>query len=284
MRKAIPWFILFALTFAGCGDKARLEELEKQNNDLKQQLASSDSSIHDVTLALNEIHDKLAAALAKEKKVERKASAIPESGSLTLGELKQTIIGQISDISSMLAESRRRVAQLEQRIKGIGGESASLQKVVEDLKKSLDAQEKSVAELRLRAQNLEAGAAQKDQAIGADKTTVESLTRQLNTVYYVIGDRNELEQKGVITDEGGFLWGLLGATTVLTTNYDDQAFQPLDKRSEMTIDVPGKIDEMVPKRDDSSYSKEAQENGHTLLRIVRPDYFWKANHLAIIID
>lgn len=285
MRKAIPLAVLFALIMGGCGgDQAKLQELEKQNNDLKQQLASSDSSIHDITLALNEIHGKLEAALAKEKNVGRQAAAIPGSGSLTLVELKQSILDQISKITSMLTESRRRIAQLEQKLKGVGAESASLQKAVEDLKKSLDAQEKSVADLRSRAQNREAGAAQKDQAITADKTTIESLTRQLNTVYYVIGDRSELEQKGVITDEGGFLWGLLGATTVLTTNYDDQAFQPLDKRSEMTIDVPGKIDEMVPKRDASSYSKEAQENGHTLLRIVRPDYFWKANHLAVIID
>jgi len=281
MRKAIPLFITFALILGGCGDRARVEELEKQISDLKQQLASSDSTVHDITLALNEIHNKLEAALAKEKKVGRQAAA---GGLLTLNELKQRVVDRISEIASRLAESRRRITQLEQRMKGVGGESANLQQMVDDLKKKLGERERSVAELQLRVHNLEAEAGQRDKAISADQTTVESLTRQLNTVYYAIGSRTELEQKGVITDEGGFLWGLLGATTVLTTNFDDQAFQAVDKRSEKSIDIPGKVDELVPKRERSSYSLEAQANGHTILRIARPDYFWKANHLAIVTE
>jgi hypothetical protein len=106
----------------------------------------------------------------------------------------------------------------------------------------------------------------------------------LNTVYYVVGTRNDLEQKDIIRSTGGFLWGLLGSTTVLTSNYSEQAFQALDKVTGTTIDVPGEIDEMVPERESSSYSKEVDANGHTRLVIVKPDEFWKANHLAIIID
>jgi prefoldin subunit 5 len=281
MRKVIPLFITAALIFGGCGDQAKVQDLEQQNNTLKQQLASNDSTLHDVTLAMNEIHSRLVAALAMGKNAGGEAAP---TESLNLGALRQMVLDQISAVTSRLAQGRRRIAQLEQKLRGAGSEYAGLQKQVADLKKSLDAQEKSVAELRSRIRSLEAEAAQKDQAVVGDKSTVESLTRQLNTVYYAVGDRTELEQKGVITDEGGFLWGLLGATTVLTTNFDDQAFQAVDKRTESSIDVPGKIDELVPKRDASSYSKEAQENGHTILRIVRPDYFWKVNHLAIITE
>lgn len=281
MRKVIPLFITAALIFSGCGDQAKVQELEQQNTTLKQQLASNDSTIHDITLAMNEIHSKLTAILATAKTAEGEVAG---TESLNLGQLRRTVVDQVSEITSRLSEARRRIAQLEQKLRGAGNEYAGLQKQVEDLKKSLDMQEKTVAELKSRIQTLEAEASQKDQTVAGDKATVESLTRQINTVYYVMGNRTELEQKGVITDEGGFLWGLLGATTVLTTNFDDQAFQAADRRTETTIDVPGKIDELVPKRDASSYSKEAQENGHTLLRIVRPDYFWKANHLAIVTE
>jgi DNA repair exonuclease SbcCD ATPase subunit len=284
MRNAVLLFILFALILTGCGDKAKLQQLEKQNNDLTRQLASRDSSIQDITTMMNEINNKLESVLAKEKNVERHAATTSGSRSLSLAEVKQSVLHEVSDIVSTLSDSRRRIAQLEQKMKGAASEKASLQKTVDDLKKNLEAREKSLSELQARATKLESDIMQNTQTIATYDTTIQNQTRQLNTVCYVIGKRNELKQKGIITDEGGFLWGLLGATTVLTTNYDDQAFQSLDKRSEMTINVPGKIDEMVPKRDGTSYSKEPQTNGHTLLKIVRPDYFWKANHLAIIID
>jgi regulator of replication initiation timing len=284
MRNIVLFFALLALILGGCGDKEKLQQLEKQNNALTEQLASRDSSIRQITTMMNEIHNKLDSALANEKNVERQATAAPANRPLSLADVKQRVLDEVSDIVSSLNDSQKRIAQLKQRMKGAWSENASLQKTVDDLKENLHAREQSLSELQASVAKLEADVMQKAQTIATYDTTIENQTRQLNTVYYVIGQRSELKQKGIITDEGGFLWGLLGATTVLTTNYDDQAFRSFDKRSEMTIDVPGKIDEMVPKRDTTSYSKEPQPDGHTLLKIVRSDYFWKANHLAIIIN
>jgi archaellum component FlaC len=280
MRYALMLLVVVAVVLAGCGgdkEKEELQVLEKQNNDLAQQLVSKDSSIHNLTLTLNEIRDTLEAAATHEKTVASRLAATEEIGSSTIVGMKERMLDEIAQLASTLRESRRRIAAVEHRITIVENEKQSLGNAVDSLKKILDARDISIAGLQSRVTALESEVAAKAQAIQGQK-------RQLNTVYYVVGTRNDLEQKDIIRSTGGFLWGLLGSTTVLTSNYSEQAFQALDKVTGTTIDVPGEIDEMVPERESSSYSKEVDANGHTRLVIVKPDEFWKANHLAIIID
>ena len=60
------------------------------------------------------------------------------------------------------------------------------------------------------------------------------------------GTKEELKKKGIITDEGGFLWGLLGSTTIMSSGVDQSVFTPLDKNIDQTLHVPGTIDEILP--------------------------------------
>ena len=66
--------------------------------------------------------------------------------------------------------------------------------------------------------------------------------------------RHELEEKGIIKDEGGFLWGLLGSTTTLAPGFDERLFKPMNKEVNTAIQVNGKIDEILPRRSVQSYS------------------------------
>lgn len=282
MRNAFALLIVFGIFLAGCGgNKEQLDELEKKNYDLTQQLASRDRSIEDITATMNEIHTKLNSALAKQKVAVRDSSS---TRSLTLMELEQNVRAQVGEVSATLKDIRVRVSRLDQKVKSLGSENTNLQQKIDELKKALEQREKAIAEFEARIQKLDADLKQKDQVIAMRDATIEDQKRQLNTVYYVTGKQSTLKEQGVITSEGGFLWGLLGATKVLASNYNDTKFVALDKRSESTIDVPGKIDEMVPGRDISSYTVEPGANGHTTLKIVKPETFWKQNHLAIVIE
>ncbi len=129
----------------------------------------------------------------------------------------------------------------------------------------------------------------KDHVIAVQDTTIRDFTRQLNrrttqlnTVYFVAGKKNDLKGKGIIEDEGGVLWGLLGTTTVLTGHPDGDYFQSLDKTTDSTIEVTGAIDQIIPKRDVKSYAQEETGDGHTILRIIDPESFWRENHLVIV--
>ena len=132
--------------------------------------------------------------------------------------------------------------------------------------------------------NLEGEVTSKTEIIAARDLTIESQTKQINTVYYVAGKMDELKEKQIVSSEGGIFWGLLGTTTVLTNGYNETEFSKLDKSKDKYIEVAGVIDEIIPERDPSSYKQELKANNRTLLTITKPESFWRESHLAIITD
>src|SRR5439155_1119183 len=72
--------------------------------------------------------------------------------------------------------------------------------------------------------------------------TLENMSTINNTVYYVVGTKDELEQKGVIQEEGGarFLFVLWksGKTLVPARNLDPGAFTVADRRHFTELPLP----------------------------------------------
>ncbi len=286
MRTVSFVLAVIPLLLLGCGKEA---ELENQNQELRQQLAAKDKYIEEVTSTIDEIHNQLENAWSMEKKVVRQTTTMEGAKTRIHAEIKQQVFNLIANIDSVLAANRKKVTNLQHRLNAASIQYAGLQKMVDDLRRTIEEREKSIAELQARVQGLEGEVSAKAQVIAVQDTTIRNYSRQLshqttqlNTVFYVVGNRNELKGKGIISDEGGILWGLLGSTTVLATDFDGEYFQRMDKSTDMTIVVPGAIDQIIPKRDVNSYAEEQTTDGHTILRIVRPDAFWRENHLVIV--
>lgn len=295
MRRSIWMLTVVGVVCAGCGNQ---EDLENRNRDLAAQLAAKDLMIEEVTTTVNEIHNALETAWAVEKNVVSRTTMTEERVPISPAELKERILDRISDVRATLSENRKKMTDLERRLRRSNTQYAGLQKMVDDLKVNLEARERSIAELSMRVEDLEHDLVQKAQLIEAHETTIASnkniiatyestindQTKQLNTAYVIAGNRDELEEKGIIKDEGGILWGLAGTTTVLASDFDDQQFQPFDKSAGRTIQVDGEINEIVPKRDESSYVSERTENGNTVLIIVRPEKFWREKLLVVVTE
>ncbi len=272
--------VLTAAILVGCDNK----EFEKRNQELSRELATKDAFIEEVTSTINEINDRLDKSWALEKNILRQAKGVEGTRSMTQAELKQHILDRISEMSTKLTEHRKRVTDLQKKLKGATTQYAGLETMVEDLRKNLDDREKTLTEMQMRVQNLEGEVSQKTQVIAAHELTIADQTRQLNTAFVVTGKKGELKEKGIIAEEGGFLWGLLGSTTVLAPDVDADQFEPLDKTTDMTIPVAGKIDEIVPRRDMNSYAVEEGADGGTVLRILQPNRFWRESRLVIVTE
>jgi peptidoglycan hydrolase CwlO-like protein len=275
--------ILFVLT--GCNQS----ELENKNKELQTQLEARDKYIEEVTSAINEIQNQLESTWAMENKVIQQSRASEGSKAPSHLQVKQQILNRISDIDSILAANRKKLSVLQNRLRDAAVKYAGLQKMVDDLKTTLEEREKSLADLQARVKSLESEVSEKTKVIAAREATIDDQTNQLsertqqmNTVYYVVGKKNDLETKGIITDEGGVLWGLLGSTTVLAASFNPDLFQKMDKTKQTQIDVPGKVVEIIPKRDAGSFSAEETSTGHTTLKIVNAERFWKVNRLVIV--
>lgn len=288
MRTVSFWIIAVSLFAVGCDDGKRAE-LEMKNKDLSSALATKDQYVDEMTSSINEIHNQLEAAWSMEKKLMRQTNSEEGGRTLTQAELKQKILSRISDINATLAQNRKRVVDLQHRLNDANTRYTGIEGMVSGLKKTLEEREQSLADLNAHVQSLAVQVRQnaeiiavRDSTIQQQKTILKRQTDWMNTVFYVVGKRGELKDKGIITNQGGFLWGLLGSTTVLTTTYDGDYFQMMDKSAQSEIEIPGTVDEIVPSRDESSYTKASTADGHTILTITNPDNFWRESRLVII--
>jgi hypothetical protein len=138
-----------------------------------------------------------------------------------------------------------------------------------------------VGELEGEVTQKTAMVAQRDSTIHQQESIITRQTSKINTGYYVMGGRGELKEKGIITDEGGLLWGLFGTTTILANGFDNTLFTPINKTTEMRIEVLGSISELVPKRNLQFYSITVEKD-RSVLQILKADQFWQDNYLVII--
>jgi hypothetical protein len=272
--------LIVPLIVAGCGDPDK--ELQQRNNELAAELAQRDQFINEVTESLGEIYGRVETAWAEHKKVLRAAESVEGGATLTRAQMKERVLDRITAMSAALSENRKKVNRLEKRLKESTTQYTGLEKMVAELKNTLHERDESIAELWERIRNLETDVVQKADIIAAHEETIKMQEKRMSTVYYVVGNRDTLKSRGIIAEEGGFPWGLFGSTTTLASNLDDQSFSPLDVNNPVSIAVHGTIDEIVPKRDETTYTQEESEEGVAVLKIVDPQRFWQQRHLVIV--
>jgi hypothetical protein len=105
------------------------------------------------------------------------------------------------------------------------------------VKNTIEERDQSIASLAKQIQGLENDVKYKNLMIAMKDSVIGTQYKTIVTAFYITGDRDQLTKMGIIKKEGGFLWGVLGATTTLASGFSDQSFQPVDKTAEATIDV-----------------------------------------------
>jgi predicted nucleic acid-binding Zn-ribbon protein len=279
----------FLFVLAGCNNNRNPElenknaQLQHTNDSLNQNLASRDSYIDEVTQQINEVYANLESVRAKEKTILNKANELEAAKKVTNTEARQQVNDQIATISGELKANRSKINNLQGRLKSYKTQFAGLNAMVENLKQTLEEREQMLAQMSGQIKDLQQQVSDKVQMVTQRDSTIGEQQRVINTAFYAIGTRDELEKRGIIKKEGGFLWGLLGSTTTLASGFDHSSFKPIDKTIATTIEVSGKIDEILPKRNLDLYQQVFDEGSHsTSFKIFEPVKFWQDKYLVII--
>lgn len=288
MKTLIAVVVLCTFMVLGCDNKSeqlqqQVAQLESEKTSLEQTITDREKYIEEVMLAVNEVYKDLETARAKEASVVERAGGAEGPVQVTT-DTRQSLLSNINEIGNSLSESRKKIADLQKRTKAFSGQVAGLNKLIENLKQSLQEREASIAALETRVQGLEATVAEKTMVIQAREETINQQQKRMNTVYYVAGTRDELTRKGIIRDEGGFLWGLLGSTTVMASGLDLSHFTPLDKTTDYTISVNGEVDEILPHRNEEFYAVAMHGESQSEITIMTPEKFWQDNYLIVVLD
>ncbi len=291
MNKVVLACVLAGTVLIGCADREKEEALQKQltqaetdRQSYQTLLNERDKYVEGVMKEINDIYSDLESTRIKEGRL--KAQPAGAEGKTTAVDLdtRKQLLANIASIGDALKESRKRVNDLRARLKTSQGEIAGLTKLVENLQTTILEREQSIAQLQAQVVGLEETVQSKTMQLAEKDQLLDAQRRKMNAAYYVAAPREELEEKGIITEEGGFLWGLLGSTTVVASGWDLSALSPLDRTREQTIHIPGKISQILPLRNANLFAAVEVGENETELTILEPEKFWKDNYLVVVLD
>ncbi len=282
--------ILCALLIAGCSNKEREEQLQGQlaqvsnmRDSLQQSLSQRDQYLEEVMKTVTDVYTDLEKTRVKEHKL--MPSGTQEHPKVMNANTRQQLLTSVNEIGSALKDNQKKIADLAARLKKAGVESGKLNELIETMKTDIANREQEIAQLKSNVEGLTASVGEKSRIIQVKDSVIGDQTKKMNTVYYIAGTRDELKEKGIITKDGGFLWGLLGSTTVLTGSLDTTQFQRLDKTAEQTIHLQGKVDQILPQRSPDSYTESTdQDQKNSDLQIIEPNKFWANKYLVVVLD
>jgi regulator of replication initiation timing len=174
----------------------------------------------------------------------------------------------VKDLTTISDSLRNELAATLQNLNG----------VIENQKETITALTEQVA--RLTAEN------------SALRDTLDNMSTVVNTVYYVVGTKDELEKKGVIQEEGGarFLFVLWksGKTLVPSRNLDPSVFTSVDRRHLQALPLTADKEYHIVSRQDVSALETPPDHDGKLVggavKIADSARFWANSKYLIIIE
>jgi hypothetical protein len=301
-------WLMLALVMAGTTacDRSR-DELNAALAEAKQVSAEKDSLLNEVLETTKFVSD-LNTELAKVKSVgvspvpasEQTASGAAQERVAALGRIKETI-ARLNEAEQKLEQQTQRASRMGRRNERLLAQLESAKQTVADLKAAaerqeaeytavIDRQKVEIAALTSRVDTMTLVNEQLSATNVALTDTVGQLTDYKNTVYYVVGTKKELMERGVVTKEGSKFLIFGGTHIVPARDLNPEAFTRADKTHDLTIALP---------RDDKNYriisrqspqflaSSSLTQDGkklHGAIQIESPEEFWAPSKYLIVVE
>ena len=275
MRKLTYTFAALAFSLAACGTSA---ETERKLADLEQVNAQKDSLMQEVAISSRLISD-VNVELAKAK-IRNDRLHVSSESPITAS--NDTLIAKLRYVVARVRETESALSQSREKVKNLTSLSDSLRA----------AYDSTVGNLQT--------------VIASQKTTIDLLTDRVNalteenvalhdslaTGYYVIGTRDQLKKKGILTEQGGgrvlFVLWKTGKTLQPARNLDPSLFTAIDTRKVTQIPLPvASASYKVASLQDLDYIEEQRDGGKysgtSTLTITSPADFWRSSKFLVII-
>lgn len=278
LRLIVPVLLLAA----ACKPSSQVQESQlatydtaaAQRDSVVQQLAYQARTLADVSAELARVQ-------VRNLQVSTESPAAAQRDSMI--QTVRYITARVNESDAKLRTSARQIRNLTHLSDSL---RTTLESTITSMQATITAQQEQIAFFTatvdtLRGQNV------------ALTDTVANMSVRENTVYFVVGTREQLKQKGLVTEEGGarVLWILwkTGTTLQSARELDPAQFTPINKRLLTEIPLPyaaGRY-RILSRQDQSHLATPRDQGGHftgPALRINSPEEFWRNSKFLIILQ
>ena len=196
---------------------------------------------------------------------------------------KEQVIAKLHAFKELLNRKQDQINKLTSGDKSNKATIANLQKMVEYLNEQLTEKSNRICQLEELAEK-------KDMKISELMYYLEDLRaqseylkdqnyeqdKQLNEVFYIVAEKKELKELGLL--EGGGL----SKKRANYANIDQSKFTKRDMRGFETLVIQSKSPKLITVKPESSYELVKNDDGTTTLKINDAETFWKASPYLII--
>ncbi|HEY3287366.1 MAG TPA: hypothetical protein VGJ96_09660 [Gemmatimonadaceae bacterium] len=297
MRKTFLFAAAAVLALSACVSKDKYEkELEQvklissEKDSLLKDVMATTQFIADVNTEIGKVRDAKAGKPVVGATGELPSASPAEQRAQMVAKVK-ALAERVNEAESRLAASRQRVAALTGDNSGLKQQLAQYDSTITAFKSIIENQKAEIASLTsqvaaLTGENLSLKTDKAQLTTEKETLTTEkaALTVERNTVYYVIGTKDELRKKGIIVKKGGILG--IAATDIPATTLNPADFTAIDKTQVSSISLP-KADKSyrVLSRQDLSATDQPVKGGYKgAIAIKNAEQFWSASKFLIIVQ
>lgn len=226
MRNLLAFFAVIFL-FTACNDGLDPQVLQQENDELRSQLSMSAEYVDNVTGIIDEIQQNLFRIEQREGLLSNVPIESEGNNANVASNVRDQVIDGLADIDTYIEENRKKLDDLTEQMEKSTYRVGSLERLVANLKATVQTKEDEVASLRAsltereeQIASLETVVAEKEQVLEDNTIKIEAqeeeissqlelLRKQeedLTTAWYVVGTNDMLKQTGIINEKrAGFL-------------------------------------------------------------------------------
>lgn len=273
---------------SSCNGKEKNDEINQDSLALYQ---TREELQHTVAMqdSLFALINEIGADMAQIRQVESIVSVPNNLGGET-GSKREQLKSDITLISQALKQRRERLASLEKKLRASNSQNATMLSTIETLKAQIADQEQEIESLRTQLADANAKISVLNYAVDSLNVTVadersgkekaqqeaEQLTNELNTCYYAIGSKKELQSHNIIKS------GFLRKTKILQGDFERNYFTSVDKRNFKTLPLHSKKAKVISNQPADSYEITENASGQKTLVIKNPTKFWGTTNFLIV--
>ena len=255
---------------------------QERSNFLSIKLHQRDSLVNDYVETFNQIEKDL--LIIKEK--ENLLNVQSQDPELTQTQ-KVKIAEDIQLIYSLIEQNKKKIADLSGKLKKSGVEIAALNKKIKHLATVIEERDSTMMVLNqelvqkdVEITDLNGKMGELETVVTTQKTVISDQVNELNKAYFATGNFKDLEEKGIIAKDGGFLG--MGKTTSLQGAFSGEYFEKIDITQTKSIPVNAKKVELITEHPEGSYEWVEEDEQITYMVINDPKEFWKISKYAVL--
>ena len=276
--------ILMIFAVAGClvacdGGNGGKDSVESEKDSLRSVIEQKDNEINDLMGTFNEIQQGFDLINEAEGRVNML------KGNAERNNMAENIRENMEFIQQTLAENKRKIAELENKLNSSSINSSKLKEAVNRMMGQLKEKDEEIELLRSELAEKNVMIAVLDSTVNVlkdenaeirrDRDVSDEIARnqdvQLNTAWYVFGTSKELKEQGI-----------LQKGEVLKGEYNKNYFTKIDIRKVNVIPLESRYAELLTNHPANSYSLLKDSKGEYTLRITDAAKFWSVSKYLVV--